>query len=163
MCVCVSRSVKPLGPRRQSPPVPSESAALSQLQCLPRTNRVNRACFVCVCVLAISSFPDSGARTCHPSLQRSALHYDQPPRRSSNCVCMCQSVKGPSQGSPGIPLRQSSATRRGSACLLRISGGHLSHQRSVTFDAQPPSARCTTIRLFHPPRARHQREQEPGT
>jgi len=75
---------------------------------------------------------------------------------------MCQSVKGPSQGSPGIPLRQSSATRRGSACLLRISGGHPSHQRSITFHAQPPSAGCTTIRLFHPPRARHQREQEPG-
>ena len=75
---------------------------------------------------------------------------------------MCQSVKGPSQGSPGIPLRQSSATRRGSACLLLISGGHPSHQRSITFHAQPPSAGCTTIRLFYPPRARHQREQEPG-
>ena len=79
VCVCESRSVKPLGPRRQSPPVPSELAALSQSQCLPRTNRVNRACFVCVCVLTNSSLPDSGARTCHLSLQRSALHNDQPP------------------------------------------------------------------------------------
>ena len=49
VCVCVC--AKPLGPRRQSPPVSSESAALSHSQCLPRTNRVNRACFrVCVCV-----------------------------------------------------------------------------------------------------------------
>ena len=77
MCVCVRQSVKPLGQR--SPFVSSESTALSHSQCLPRTNRVNRACFrVCVCVRG-SSLLASGACTSHPSHQRSVLHNDQPP------------------------------------------------------------------------------------
>ena len=78
------------------------------------------------------------------------------------CVCICQSVKAPSQGRPATPLRQPSAIRRGGERPLRVSGGHPSHQRSITFHAQPQSAGCTTILLFYPPRARHRREQEPG-
>ena len=74
VCVCVSRSAKPPGLRRQSLPVSSESAALSQSQCLPRTNRVNRACFrVCVC----SQSKPLRQQSPHVSSESSALSPSQ--------------------------------------------------------------------------------------
>jgi len=96
--VNISRSVKPKGSRRQGPPASSESAALSQSQCIPRTNQASRASFVCVSVFAIQA-----SRTAEPARVIRVISA-QPVTKISRldgspfvCVCVSQSrvrVKG---------------------------------------------------------------------
>ena len=146
-CMCMCPLFKPPGQR--SLHVSSESSALSQISHRPegaRTHSDYWTLYLCVCVS--QSVKPPGQRSPPVSSESTALSHSQCLPRTNRVNRACFRVR--------VCVRNSSLLDSG------VFTCHPSHQRLALHNDQPPPVGWTVSLLSLPPRARHQREQEPG-